>query len=92
MYWVAAMQAAIKAGRRDGSRTWRRKGRKLGTEASHGKRGMELSEFRHTQFVQTMLFGTESRRRQAEHRKAEGEVGGQSLAEQRKVTEQESSL
>ena len=35
-YWVAAMQAAIKAGRRMSTGTWKRTGRTQGTEATRG--------------------------------------------------------
>ena len=65
-YWVAAMQAALKAGRRTGRATWKRTGRTQGTEATRGTRGMELSEFRHARIVQSMFVGNGVRKRRSE--------------------------
>lgn len=63
VYWVAAMQAAIKAGRTPGDCGWKRKGRVDGEEASRESRGLELGKFRHRHIVQSML-GSRNLRRQ----------------------------
>ena len=65
-YWVAAMQAAIKAGRRMSTGTWKRTGRTQGTEATRGTRGTELSVFRHTRIIESMVLGNGVRKRSAE--------------------------
>ena len=75
-YWVAAMQAAIRAGRKTGNKTWKRTGRIQGMEATRGTRGMELSNFRHTRIVQSMFFRSRLRRQTAEE-----QVAGQDTAE-----------
>lgn len=56
VYWVAAMRAALKAGRKGRSRTWKRASRIPGTTVTRGSRGVELSNFRQAQVVQSMLF------------------------------------
>lgn len=71
-YWVAAMQAAIKAGRRSGNPTWKRTSRVVGTEATRSSRGVELHGFRKNEIVQSM-FRSRDRRR---HRTADDGGGG----------------
>lgn len=88
-YWVAAMQAAIKAGQRTGSRTWKQTGRTKGTEATRGSRGMELSEFRHTWIVQSMLLGSRSRQRPSEQQQEDRDTAGHSESKRRKTAGQE---
>ena len=62
VYWVAAMQAAIKAGRNRDGKVWRRKSRKDGEMVTRGSRGVELSGFRHQQVVQSMFRNRDLRR------------------------------
>ena len=86
-YWVAAMQAAIKAGRKTGNRTWTRTGRTQGTEATRGTRGMELSDFRHTRIVQSMFFGSRSRRRTTEQQAAGQDTAENTAPKRRRTVE-----
>lgn len=45
-YWVAAMNAAIRAGRQSGPNRWKRQSRLPGRDASKSDRGVELRTFR----------------------------------------------
>ena len=86
-YWVAAMQAAIKAGRKTGNKTWTRTGRTQGTDATRGTRGMELSDFRHTRIVQSMFFGSRSRRRTTEQQAAGQDTAENTAPKRRRTVE-----
>lgn len=65
VYWVAAMHAALKAGRKEKDRTWKRVGRTPGSIATRSTRGVELSTFRQAHWGQSLFFVNRSKCRKA---------------------------
>ena len=54
-YWVAAMLAAVRAGKRQGCASWKRRGRKEGDNVSRADRGVEVEQMRLRRVRATLL-------------------------------------